>query len=106
MSFSNLLNQSISIYRKAGYDKFGKPTDASPTTVNARFQKTTKQRLLPNSSLVTIAAIVYVPSGTSVEANDKVVYGGVDYKVFGKYEAVDDTGSTHHIKLELTKWQT
>jgi hypothetical protein len=74
------------------------------STVKSRFQQTTKQKLMPNGSLMTIDAIAYVPGDTIVSTDDKVSYGGVYYKVFGKYVAVDGVGNANHIKLELTKW--
>lgn len=106
MSIANLFNQSISIYPRTGYDKTGRPTSSTPTTVSARVQKTTRQRLLPNNSLAIIVAIVYVPATTVVNVDDKIVYGTDNYKVFAKYNATDGDGDTHHIKLELSKWQT
>lgn len=105
MSITNLFNQSIVIYTKSGYDKFGKPTASTSTTVSARVQRTTRQRLLPNNSLVTILAIAYVPALTVVNLDDRVTYDGADYKVFAKYNATQGDGTTHHIKLELSKWQ-
>lgn len=106
MSFTTLLNQSVTIYRKSGYGNDGRPTTSTPATASARVQKTTKQRLLPNNSLVTIVAIAYVLPNTVVEVEDRVDYGNDKYKVFSKNVAVDGDGDTHHIKLELQKWQT
>lgn len=106
MSILGLFNQSIVIYPKTGYDKFGKPTASTSATVSARVQRTTKQRLLPNNSLVVILAIAYVPATTVVNVDDRVTYLGNDYKVFALSEATQGNGTVHHIKLELSKWQT
>lgn len=105
MNIAHLFKQTITIYPKSGYDKFGKPTNSTSATVSARVQKTTRQRLLPNNSLVLILAIVYVPATTVVNVDDKVTYSGIDYKVFSKSEAIDGMGAVNHIKLELQKWQ-
>lgn len=104
MSINGLLNQTITITTKTGYNEYGRETTSGATSVQSRFQKTTKQKLLANGSLVTIEAICYVPSDTTVAIDDKVTYGGVDYKVYGIYAAVDGAGDTNHLKLELTKW--
>lgn len=105
MSINGLLNQQITITTKTGYNAYGRETVSGDVVVQSRFQKQTKQKLLPNGSLITIVATCYVPSDTTVAVDDKVTYGGINYKVFGIYEAVDGAGRTNHIKLELTKWQ-
>jgi hypothetical protein len=102
---NGLLNQVITISSKTGYNSYGREVTTAATSVYARFQKTNKQKLLPNGSMITVEAIVYVPSDTVVVIDDKVTYGGIDYKVYGIYTAVDGAGRTNHLKLELTKWK-
>ncbi len=105
MSINGLLNQQITISSKTGYNAYGRETVSTETTIQARFQKRTKQKLLPNGSVITIEAICYVPPDTTVVVDDKISYGDVDYKVFGIYQAVDGSGDTNHLKLELVKWK-
>lgn len=105
MSINGLLNQQITIASKTGYNAYGRETVSTETTVQSRFQKQTKQRLLPNGSVIVIEAICYVPSDTTVVVDDKISFGSVDYKVFGIYSAVDGSGDTDHLKLELIKWK-
>lgn len=105
MSINGLLNQTITIYPKSGYNAYGRESVGTGVSVKSRFQKQTKQKLLPNGSLITIEAIVYVPPTTTVNIDDKVTYGSIDYKVYGIYGAVDGVGVTSHIKLELVKWK-
>lgn len=104
MSVNGLLNQQITLSNMASYDGFGREVVGASSTVYARFQKTTKQKLLPNGSLITIEAIAYVPSNTTVAVDAKVTYNDIDYKVYGVYNAVDGTGHLNHLKLELVKW--
>ena len=105
MSINGLLNQVITISTKSGYDNYGRETVGASNNVRARFQKTNKQKLLPNSSLITIIAIAYVPADTTIAIDDKVTFDSTDYKVYGIYTAVDGTGNTSHLKIELTKWK-
>lgn len=105
MGINSMLNQQIIIASKTGYNAYGRETVTGSTVVQARFQKTNKQLLLPNGSLLTIEAVVYVPSDTVVVVDDKVTYGGVDYKVYGIYTAIDGTGKINHLKLDLCKWK-
>lgn len=105
MSVNGLLTQQITIATRNGYNAYGRETVSDTATVNSRFQKDTKQKLLPNNSIITIEAVCYVPGDTTIAIDDKVTYGGVDYKVYCIYAAVDGTGNTNHLKLELTKWK-
>jgi hypothetical protein len=105
MSLNGLLNQTITLFTKSGLDKYGKETYGSSVSTKARVQVTTKTRLLPNGQTKTILAVAYVAPSTTINVGDKVTYGGIDYKVFGRYDAVDGEGETNHIKVELTKWE-
>lgn len=105
MSVGNLLNQTISIYNKSSYDEYGRLTVGSATSVKARFQPQTKRILAPNGDVLTISAIAYVPSDTTVNTDDKIVYDSNTYKVITKYPTPNGKGNTHFIKLELIKWQ-
>lgn len=105
MSLKGLLNQTITVYSKSGYDEYGRETVGSGTNITARVQESTKRRLLADGSLVTIDAIVYCPADTTINTDDRVVYGTENYKVFAKYVAVDGAGNTNHIKVELVKWR-
>lgn len=105
MTVGSLLNQTITIYNKSSYDEFGRLVLGSGIDVNARFQPETKRKLLPNGDILTIDAIAYVPSDTTVETDDKVVYGGNTFKTISKYPTPDGKGNTYFIKLELSKWQ-
>lgn len=104
MSLIGLLNQTITIYAKSSYNDEGREVVGSGSDIKCRFQQTTKRRLLPNGNLQVIDAIVYVPGDTSINTDDKVLFGSTNYKVFSKYVAVDGAGTTDHIKLELVKW--
>lgn len=104
MSVTGLMNQSLTVYSKSGYDKYGRETVGTGTSVACRFQKTTKQRLALNGALTTIVGIVYVPADTTVAIEDKITFDAVNYRVFGIYAAVDGAGNDNHLKLELTKW--
>lgn len=105
MSFPGMLNQSITLYSKSGYDDYGREEVGSGSTVKCRFQRTTKRKLLDNGNIIIIEAIAYVPSDTTVVTDDKVTFDSQDYKVLGRYDAITGPGDTHHIKLELVKWQ-
>jgi hypothetical protein len=104
MSFLGLLNQTANIYTTGSYDAYGREVVGSATAVKCRFQKQSIRRLLPNGDMITIEGICYVPADTTIVTNDRITFGSDNYKVFGKYEAVDGTGDTHHLKLELIKW--
>lgn len=105
MSLLGLLNQTITIYSKTGYNRQGRETVGSGTSVSARVQPTTKRRLLDNGSIQLIDLIAYVPSTTTVATDDRVDFSSNKFKVFSRYEAIDGNGQTNHIKLELIRWR-
>lgn len=105
MSLTGLLNQTITLYSKTSYNKFGREVVGTGVDYYARVQLVTKSRLLPNGQTVLINLIVYIKPSVTVNINDKVTYDSVDYKVFGVSKPVDGTGTLHHTKLELTRWQ-
>ena len=105
MSLNSLLNQTITLYSKSGYDRDGREEVGSGTDHTARVQRTSKAKLMPNGEQVTIMAICYVKPTLTINEDDRVTYDGEEYKVFGVYTAVEGTGNTNHKKVELIRWQ-
>lgn len=104
MAVLDFFNQTITLYTRSSYNKFGKLVVGSGTSVSARVQEDTKNVILTNGQVITILAIAYVSPSITVAVNDKVTYDSVDYKVYRKYKTVDGKGDANHIKLELVKW--
>lgn len=105
MALQSLLNQTISVYPVNSYDRYGDPVEGAASTYNARFQKVQKSRILANGESIVIEGIVYVHGDPAIELNDKITFGGVNYKVHSKTGQVDGQGANHHIKLEVIKWE-
>lgn len=106
MSFSSLLNQTISIYNKTGLDVTGREVTSAATSVKANFQRSNKNIMLPNGTVVQIEALIFVKPSVTVNNGDRVSYSGVDYKVVGKHHRIGRTGAVHHLELDVIKWQT
>ena len=105
MSVQSLLRQSLTTYAVSGYGSDGRETVGSATTHPCRFQATTRTRLLPNNTLVTIEATAYVAPTVTIAIGDKVTYDSNDYKVIGKYSTPNGGGDTEFVKLELARWK-
>lgn len=105
MAFNDLLNQTITLYTKSSIDAYGRQQVGIGVDYPARVQEKTEAKLLPNGETVNIDAVVYLKPTVTVNHGDKITYSGNDYKVFSRNKAVDGSGETHHIKLEITKWQ-
>ena len=105
MSIGGLLNQTIQIRAKSGYNEYGRESVAGAVSVQARVQETTKRVMEPGGNLITIDAIAYVPGDTTVSTDDRVTYDNQEYKVYGKYTARDGEAVANHIKLNLIKWR-
>lgn len=106
MSVEGLMNQTISIYPKTGYSANGRATLGSAVSVRARAQMKAKRVLLPDGSVITTEAVLYVPADTVVDTDYKLAYLGIEYKVITKYAVPDGSGNTNHIRLEVAKWQS
>lgn len=106
MSITGLLNQTLVIQTKSGYGADGRETVGASTSVKGRLQPKVKRVLLPNGSTVTIDGVAFVPASTTVDTDYRVTYGGITYKVAAKYSVPDERGATHHIELQLVKWQS
>jgi hypothetical protein len=104
MSYSSLLNQTISLYTRSGYDRYGRETVGGAVTHKARVEEVSKSRLLPNGQAILINLIVFLKSSVSIEINDRVTYSGKDYKVFGVEKPIDRR--LHHVEVECIKWQS
>lgn len=104
MSLRGLLNQTITLYSKSGYNAYGRETVGSGTNYQCRFQKTTKTILLPTGQTIQLVAIVYLAGEPTVAINDKVTYSDHDYKVAGIYTATDGQGNTNNTRLQLVEW--
>jgi len=105
MKPTNFFNQSITLYSKSSYNRYGREVIGTGTSYKARVQLTNKSRLLLNGQVQVIDAIAYVQPDLTVAVNDRIDVGSNKYKVQGIYTAVDGQGNTNHIKLELIKWQ-
>ena len=111
MSLLGLLNQEITIYPKTGYSADGRESVGAGVAVKGRFQTVSKRNLLPRysdtkSTVVEVDAIAYIPTGTTIDTDYKVEYSSIKYKVVSVYQVPGRAGTTHHIKLELQKWQS
>ena len=100
-----MLNQTVTLYARTSYDKYGKVVVGAGTDYPARFQEETKDVLGANGDVIHVVGTVYVNPSVTVEVNDKITYSGNNFRVFQKYSAVDGAGVTNHIRLELIKWQ-
>lgn len=104
MSVKSLLRQSMTVYGQTSYNAEGREVVGAGTSVQCRFQETTKQKIAPNGSVISLDAIAYVPEDTTVAEDDHVEYNGTRYKVVGLYATPNGIGEVEFIKLELTQW--
>lgn len=105
MGINHLLNQTITIANPSGTrDLHGKPSLGAPTSVSARFERTTKTIVTAEREREPIHGIVFVPPGTSVSIGAKVTYDGEDYRVMTRSDIVVGSGSVHHYELMVQLW--
>ncbi len=104
MPIKHLTNQEITLYSRASYDKFGRKVVGEGVNYNARVEKCSDERLLPNGQVVTIELKVFLDGDVTVNIDDRVDYSSISYKVFKVKNQVGRLGKVHHTYLELTKW--
>lgn len=104
MSVQALLRQTITVYGQTSYNAEGREVVGAGVDVKCRFQETTKQKMMPNGTTISLDALAYVPEDTDVEEDDHVEYQGTRYKVIGLYATPNGIGEVEFIKLELTEW--
>lgn len=100
-----MLRQTLTLYSESSYNAEGREVVGSGTDYSCRFQASSKQRLLPNGSIVSIDAVAYVMPDVDIEFDDHVEFDGTRYKVLGTYKTPGGDGQTKFIKLELALWQ-
>lgn len=104
MQISMLFNQALTVYGKTSYNEYGREVLGSASIVRARIQQTSKRRLMPDNSILTTDAICYIAGDNVVYTDDKISFGGVDYKVFSVSKIVDGQGNIDHLKIEVFRW--
>lgn len=104
MAFAGLLHQSITIKPASTLDEYGRPTFGAGVTLNCRFEKMNKVKLLPNGQSIVINARVFVPGDTTVSVDDHIEFGSDIYKVINVSVLVDGAGTTRHKELDLQSW--
>jgi len=103
MPVNNFLNQSVTIKAKSGFTLEGKPNLGSGTGIMARFQdKQTKLFDDKGVEYLTDAEIWVKPTQT-INLEDVIVYGGVNYKVVRIDTKRDLDGQIHHKKALVVK---
>lgn len=110
MSYLSTLQQTATIERVTGTDKYSKPAFAAPTTIKTRvvLKGATKFASLQGrgsaSELYTVNAVARVPVDTQASVGDKFTFNGDVYKIVGRRETPNHSGQIFALNLELSLW--
>lgn len=110
MSYLSTLNQTATIERLTGTDKYGKPTLGAATTIKCRVvtKNTTKYTSMVgrgnSAELYTIAAVARVPVDTQADSGDRFTFKGKVYKVEARRETPNHRDQIFALNLELSLW--
>lgn len=99
MSISALLNQSGTISNQGAQTKYAKTSFGAATTVAMRFEKTKRTISTATRDKEPIDGTVFVGPSVSVDAGDKLVFGGISYRVMVVSPIILGNGQTHHLEL-------
>lgn len=103
MSYSSLLNQTITRYPKTGYSADGRRTTSTGVDELARVELKQKRRLLPNGSVIVVEGKAFLKKNSSMTDDDRFVYDNVEYKVYSVYKVPGANGQVDHIEIEFVK---
>lgn len=105
MSFTGLLNQTISVYNRTTRDLHGKLSFGTAASVSARVERKYGLTIITKENdKEPIDAVVFVPAGTAVENSDKIVYDSQTYRVVKRLDQVGRGGDIHHVELFIQRW--
>lgn len=105
MPIDTYTNQAVQIKSKTGFDKYGKPTTGTASSIRARFVE--KPKLFKDANgheYMTDAELWVLPTQT-INLEDVVVVSSVNYKVSKIENRRDISGDIDHKKAYLTKTQ-
>lgn len=105
MSFTDLLNQQITLYAEGSTDGYGRTIPGAGIAVMARVDLKTKTRHDAQGNLITTAGSVTVQAGTNVHDNQRVDFDGNQYQVDHLYKVPGEDGSVHHIEFDLIEFR-
>lgn len=84
---TNLLTQSLTVQRwgVTGQDDYGNDVYGmtSSSSVSGYLEQTAEQEVTLNRQTYVSDWLAVLPTGTALDANDRIVYGGVTYEVIG-----------------------
>jgi hypothetical protein len=86
-----------------GNDRYGKPSYGTDETIKVRFREELRRELTGNGDIFQSDAEIWAKSDQTLNLEDKISYGGSNYKI-GKIDIPrDGSGKTHHKKAFLIK---
>lgn len=106
MAYNGLLNQTITLSSHTSYDEYGSTQFGTAVSYNARVQLKREEIKLENDQVVELLGRVFLPATATIAINDKLSFNGIDYKVVNIEPKIVGNGSTHHLEVDITKWQT
>lgn len=107
MTFAALLNQPITVERRGvtGTDAYRSEVLGTVTTYTTvgYLEQTAAVEVIVDRETYTSEWLLVLPSGSFIDANDRVVYGGVTYEVIGPPHRVWNPriASEHHVEARL-----
>jgi hypothetical protein len=104
MSFAGLLNQTVILATKATYGHDGRPTFGAGADVQARLEPMQKRYLTAEGTILTLDAVMMIGASVAINADDKVTYNSINYKVVDVFAVPGQDGATHHKEVNLMLW--
>jgi len=110
MSYLSTLQQTATLERVTGTDKYSKPQYGAPTTLKCRVVTKNKTKYSSmqgrgsGGELNTIAAVARVPVDCLADTGDRFTFKGKKYKVEARRETPNHRDQIFALNLELSLW--
>ena len=106
MSFTKLMNQTITVFAKGAVNKYGRaPAEGSGTEHKARVDLRTKTRHDAQGNLVTLAGMITTGPEVALTQGQRVDFDGQKFEVVHTYPVAGGNGKLHHMEADIVEYR-
>ena len=101
MTVEGLMQQTVTVKPRSGYDAYGQPESGTSVSYSARIEPTNEAVIDINGATVVASLVIFMPSSATIAPEDSVNYDGKDWRVLTVAEAVKGSGTVSHLEVKV-----